>query len=41
MLLAFPSRLWVRRMRFEMDENEQWRLLALINEIAMHKEDAH
>ena len=39
--LGISEQTMVRRMRFEMDEDEQWRLLALINEIAMHKEDAH
>lgn len=39
--LGISEQTMVRRMRFEMDEDEQWRLLALINEIAMHKEDTH
>lgn len=39
--LGISEQTMVRRMRFEIDEDEQWRLLALINEIAMYKEDAH
>lgn len=36
--LGISEQTMVRRMRFEMNEDEQWNLLALINEIAMKKE---
>ena len=36
--LGISEQTMVRRMRFEMNEDEQWKLLALINEIAMKKE---
>ena len=36
--LGISEQTMVRRMRFEMSEDKQWKLLALINEIAMKKE---
>ena len=36
--LGISEQTMVRRMRFEMSEDEQWKLLALINELAMKKE---
>ncbi len=38
--LGVSEQTMVRRMRFEMNEDEQWRYIALIDKIALRKEHA-
>ena len=39
--LGISEQTMVRKMRFEMEEDEQLKLIAFINEIAMKKENAY